>query len=105
MGKLELEPKYPGAEGTSPLAQGFLPRELDGFSLTGSLGGNSPWELMFSRGPAAQRGAQSLGQENRTRPAGAAHDPSVVGVSARKREGVSLLTAGCHRFSTWPQRH
>lgn len=42
-GEAGLEPKYPGAEGSSALAQGFLPWELDGFSLPGSLGGNGAW--------------------------------------------------------------
>lgn len=60
-----------------------------------------PWGEMVRGGDAlmgtcCQRGAQSLGQQSRTRPADTVHDPSVVGVSARKRAGVSLLTAKCH---------
>lgn len=96
MGKLQLEPKGPGAEGSNALAQGFFSQELDGFSLPGSLGGKYHMGSDILTGPAAQRGARNLGQQSRTGPAGAAHNPSVVRVSVKKRAEVSLLTARCH---------
>ena len=104
-GEAGLEPKYPGAEGSSALAQGFLPWELYGFSLPGSLGGNGAWGLTFSWGPAAREELRALASRSEQ---GLQILPTILvllGFLPEREQGSLCSQPSAIRFCTWLQRH